>query len=263
MTLAVGVHGIGQHRVSPERLANRWHRALVRDGANTSFELAYYAHLFVGRTGRLGANEPVAPIPSEAEIEFIAEILSDLAMDLPEEELTVAELGPPALWPAFVNRGLVAVDRRWGRSAGGVLLRCVRQVYWYLSHPALADDIRGIVADTVAGRAGVLVAHSLGSVVAFEAMTHGLLPPGSVLVTLGSPLSWPSIRRRLGGGDLPTGLVWTNIFDPLDVVTGGRGLALLQPGVVDRQVSNGWVDPHAAVRYLRQQELADALLISP
>ncbi|TDV36831.1 hypothetical protein [Actinophytocola oryzae] len=257
MALAVGVHGIGQHRVSPGRLADRWRRALGR--ADVTFELAYYAHLYSGHSGRLGDDEPdsAEQVPSEAEIEFVAEVLSDV----PDTEgVGAEELGPPALWPSFVNRALVAVDRRWGRSAGGVLLRCVRQVYRYLSHPALAEEIRGVVTDTIAGRPGVVVAHSLGSVVVFDALTRGLLPPGTSLVTIGSPLSWPTIRRRIDGGSPPEGCSWHNFHDLLDVVTGGHGLGPAQAGVVDHQVSNGWLDPHAAVRYLRQPSVADAVL---
>ncbi|GAA1915376.1 hypothetical protein [Nocardioides marmoribigeumensis] len=107
------------------------------------------------------------------------------------------------------------------------------------------------------GRA-VIVAHSLGSVVMLDLLKK--LPPDLTvdrLITIGSPLSlasfWPFIKP---GGDFPHDRVksWVNVFDSLDPVSGGLGVAHLHPEAVDAAVHVGslhrLVSNHAASAYL-------------
>jgi hypothetical protein len=238
--------------------------------AGLSLEIAYYAHLFDRVSRHLGPDDTAQPPPSEAEIEFIENSLEDLLEGLSAEELRAldaraAQLGPPAVWPASVSRALIVVDERWGRFASGLLLRMLRQVYLYLHQADTAARIRQLVAKTIGARPAVVVAHSLGSVVVYDLLRRDPTPGiVSSLVTIGSPLAWPTIRRALEAADrgnvIPAAIPWTNVYDPLDVVTGGRSLSLLWPGVVDRPVSNGWIDPHSAKRYLRQSDTAQAVM---
>lgn len=83
-------------------------------------------------------------------------------------------------------------------------------------------------------------------------------------MTCGSPLAIPTVRRGLGIIDgeplkLPGDLVWVNVFDPGDVVTGGMGLSSTSPGITDAEVRNGVVDPHKALTYLRTVPVARAI----
>ena len=76
----------------------------------------------------------------------------------------------------------------------------------------------------------IIIGHSLGSVVAADLLKR--LGPGrevSLLVTLGSPLGAISALRRNChlAEDFPFDAVasWVNVYDPRDVVTGGKGIA--------------------------------------
>lgn len=86
----------------------------------------------------------------------------------------------------------------------------------------------------------VVVAHSLGSVIAADLLTR--LPAHTrvrALVTLGSPLAsdmWKRLRSL--AEDFPYDRVdaWINVFDPRDAVTYGRGVAARFPMAVDVSV---------------------------
>ncbi|MET8824309.1 hypothetical protein ABZX40_07080 [Streptomyces sp. NPDC004610] len=95
------------------------------------------------------------------------------------------------------------------------------------------------------------MAHSLGSVVAYEVLCENPGWPVTELVTVGSPLGLPLMHGRLSPlpvqarGAWPGGVVrWTNVADPGDIVA---LVAALAPrfesgpagGVDDRTISNG------------------------
>ncbi|MFI7412168.1 hypothetical protein ACIBU0_26200 [Streptomyces sp. NPDC049627] len=115
------------------------------------------------------------------------------------------------------------------------------------------------------GRPLVVVAHSLGTVVAFEALHHH---PGPValLVTLGSPLATAAaVRQRVRPRPAHTPEPverWLNFWDRDDIVVCRPRLApwMLPNGsgvvpVTDRVDSDGiWV--HTATKYLRQPAVA-------
>jgi hypothetical protein len=106
----------------------------------------------------------------------------------------------------------------------------------------------------------VLVAHSLGSLVAIDLLN--CLPPDLRIrrfVTIGSPAGSPALHR---GGDrlirkFPYAHVadWTNIFSVRDAVTRGRGLASLFSPAQDFAVDIGAL-AHASTHYLSQPAIA-------
>ncbi len=84
---------------------------------------------------------------------------------------------------------------------------------------------RVVEAVNAAGGDVVLLGHSLGSVVVYDVLSeHPDLPvPG--LITLGSPLGLPTVRRRLRTLRFPQGVArWVNVYDPRDFVTGREPL---------------------------------------
>ena len=84
---------------------------------------------------------------------------------------------------------------------------------------------RVVEAVHAAGGDVILLGHSLGSVVAYDALSeHPDLPvPG--LITFGSPLGLPTVRRRLRTRRFPSGVArWVNVYDPRDFVTGREPL---------------------------------------
>lgn len=97
----------------------------------------------------------------------------------------------------------------------------------------------------------ILIAHSLGSVVAVDLLTK--LPPDlkvDLLLTIGSPLA----IKRLGHPGFEAGFPyervggWVNLYDPGDIVTVGSGVGRRFPTARDIPVETG--QSHDAVAYL-------------
>jgi hypothetical protein len=112
-----------------------------------------------------------------------------------------------------------------------------------------------------------MVAHSLGSVVAYEELCAHPEWPVRTLVTIGSPLGIrnlifdrldPAPKHAVGAW--PSGITrWTNISARGDFVALERRLASrFDARIVDVPVDNAF-DAHDAVRYLTSNEAAEAI----
>jgi hypothetical protein len=106
----------------------------------------------------------------------------------------------------------------------------------------------------------ILIAHSLGSVVAVDLLTK--LPPDltvDLLLTVGSPLA----IKRLGDpgfeAEFPYDRVggWLNLYDPGDIVTVGCGVGRRFPAACDIAVDTG--QSHNAAAYLSNPAAAAVL----
>ncbi|MHC3816825.1 hypothetical protein AMK09_19565 [Streptomyces sp. CB02488] len=281
----VGVHGIGQGGTNEIRLAHDWGNALKRGmvrrsgpgAAVPSLTVPHYTGLYrpvapgVDRHLGLADEEPAgADEPMDVEEEdFVVRALTAYAPGrLPEPHLHQGTLGAPLPYiPNSVIRRLAAADARHGRGAGAKVLVLVRQVYRYLHEEELGERIRKVIrAEIERSGARILLAHSLGSVIAYDMLQRrDLQDPGThTLITCGSPLGWLTIRRGLPGGahvSVPEPLHWHNFHADGDPVTGGAGLAhvVTSGSLLDTRVNNGIAAPHDAVRYLSQASVADAV----
>ena len=98
---------------------------------------------------------------------------------------------------------------------------------------------RVVEAVTAAGGDVILLGHSLGSVVAYDALSEYPDLPVPGLITLGSPLGLPTVRRRLRTRRFPPGVArWVNVYDPRDFVTGREPLQAHFPGDDGRMVED-------------------------
>lgn len=105
----------------------------------------------------------------------------------------------------------------------------------------------------------VLVAHSLGSVIAIDLLKHlPLAVHVSRFVTLGSPANVDALHK--GSERLLTRFPyarvddWTNFFGHRDPITGGRGLSSIFPGAQDFEVDIGLA--HGAAAYFSKSSIA-------
>jgi endonuclease G len=106
-------------------------------------------------------------------------------------------------------------------------------------------DLRSLALDRVeeavlaAGDDVILIGHSLGSVVTYDLLRERPGLPVRGLITLGSPLGLPTVRRRLHARTFPNGVArWVNVFDPRDFVTGGVMLRDHFPSTEGRSVED-------------------------
>jgi hypothetical protein len=148
---------------------------------------------------------------------------------------------------------------------------CFPEVARYLA----ADDApariqaRDHVAATIAERqARIVIAHSLGTVVTYEALHAHPDLDLDLLVTLGSPLALPgAVFDRLypqpsdGSGQRPPSVRrWVNISDHGDPIAILRPFKTYFPDIsLDLTVSVGLFDFHRAARYLACASLAATL----
>jgi hypothetical protein len=224
MARVIGVHGAFHELWGPHQIAGRWVPAL-RDGlalAGADVDPADVATPFYGDVFR---PDPATPVDRD-ELRVIAErtgIVDAAGQLVGGLEALVAQLGQEQ------------VDRT------------IAQLGRYFDDDSVRDAVRGRVAAAIGADARVVVAHSLGSVVAYEVLVESPGPARLDLVTIGSPLG----HHAVIGADLRPALVdgvgawpacgrrWTNITAVNDPVAGGRPLAPVFPGVVELAVDNG------------------------
>ncbi|WP_370964750.1 hypothetical protein [Amycolatopsis sp. cg9] len=267
----VCVHGIGQQGAGGQLLLRDWAPALLGGltragdgGAATADDvvMGFYGNLFRPAGELLAVGDPM----------FTAD---DVEPGL-EEDLLLAwwreaarvdpKVAPPEAdtlvrVPGSVQAALRQLSR--SRFFGGVALRALvfdlKQVRRYLQDQQLREAARAVVGKLITERTRVVVAHSLGSVVAYETLAG--MPGHAVraLVTLGSPLGignlifnrlTPAPRDGVGAWPGSEDLEWTNVADRGDVVALEKDLRpRFGPRVINAVVHNG-AHAHAVSAYL-------------
>ncbi|MGW1107486.1 hypothetical protein [Streptomyces sp. NPDC002540] len=287
MTRVVGVHGVGKQLMGSAMLHGDWFPALC-DGLRHAgrpaipeddFTSAFYGDLFrpAGRT--LAVGDPMFTASDVAD-GFELDLLLAWWQHAADIDPTV----PPATGsttlarsPRAAQTALRALQR--SRFFADVSLRALvfdlKQVRRYL----LDDDLRTAARERVQEQIGpdthVLIGHSLGSVIAYEALCAMPEHPVKALITLGSPLGmrmvfdrllphpgdWPgSPSRNVGpaSGPGPTPR-WTNVVDEGDVVAAVKDLSpLFGPALEGKVVHNG-SRAHDATAYLTAAETGRAV----
>jgi alpha-beta hydrolase superfamily lysophospholipase len=243
----------------------------------TQVRCAFYGDLFRPPGRHLASGDP--PIRAED-------------LDPLEQDLLAAWWGEAAR----TDTAVVAPDARTlaGRAPGSVqgalralsgsrffaalgeraLLGDLRQVRDYLGQSEIRRQAQERVSEAVGDDTRVLVGHSLGSVVAYEALCANPAWPVRMLVTLGSPLGIPNlIFDRLQPAPRPAadarpgprgrwpgpGRAWVNIADQCDVVALVKDLRrAFGPGVDSWVVDNG-ATAHDARPYLTAVQTGRAI----
>lgn len=291
------VHGIAQQQKSAAVLENQWTPCLAAGVRTAGFpevadriwpadypeaietRMAFYGSLFVA-PGQQGDD----PGDFTAEESAFAEALALAWLRHAAERATKADVRQTA------RRELAYVTHQMGKEQGaGRVLRSaigsLARIPWFapygmglaerftklsltqVTRYLIDDGIRSAALETVSKLIGpetkVLIGHSLGSVVAYEA-AHDLREPLPLLVTLGSPLGLPPIHQQLRPEPSfpPNVRRWVNVADPDDFVAAGsdiRGLFCGNKLDEDRfkhssTVANG-AAPHSCDFYLGTAEV--------
>ncbi|MFI1106251.1 serine peptidase [Streptomyces melanogenes] len=271
----VAVHGIGNHLSthSPQQaateLAGQWHLKLqngftaagLSDHPLPALHVAYYAH-------------------HTHAVERQAAVAEALAIDEREQSFVIAwalALGSPTLQE---RQGLITAPLRqvlsWVSRRRNIPMRTVirlavqlaGEVRRYLHVPQVRAAAQSTVADSIRrARTRVVLAHSLGSVVAYEALHAHPELTVDCFVTLGSPLGLPGgifdhlvpspIADR---GARPAGVrYWVNLADTGDLVAIPRRLGDRFPVDHHADTPIGRIDFHTFGAYLSSPLTAAAI----
>ncbi|WP_327314337.1 hypothetical protein [Streptomyces sp. NBC_01235] len=286
MAAIVVVHGIGNQYLGARTLHSGIAPALL-DGVRAAhpegpslgpedIEVAFYGNLFrpAGTTAVKGGPEPDPREPMDPyDVELLLAWWAEAARIEPDRvpPLTT-DLTSKAPTPRLAQQALHALARSrfLARSGDRFLLGVLRQVRRYLTEPDVRARVQATVAAAVGPDTRVLVGHSLGSVVAYEALAAHPEWPVRALVTLGSPLGIPHlVLDRLdpppkdGRGRWPGTIErWTNLCDRRDVVALVKTLGPVfddaHRHVHDVLVDNGW-QAHAIAHHLTAAETGAAI----
>jgi hypothetical protein len=235
----VVVHGIGQQTEGGVTLHDRFFSALkegvVRAGGTVQPDDVVFASY--GDFFRPEA-EVLSPVPYFDAQDVEEGYESQLLLALWQRAASVdPRVVPPdeevlARTPVWASRALAALSR--SRFLAGVgdrlLIGNLKQVHRYFTEGKLRSAIRSAVAHSISDDTSVVIAHSLGSVVAYEVLCAAPETAVYSFVTLGSPLGLPNLvfdrlqpepRPHSDGvrGHWPGSVrTWTNIADAGDVV---------------------------------------------
>jgi hypothetical protein len=300
MAEIVLVHGIDQQQKSSDKLESTWLPVLAGGVRTAGFtdvadhiwrhggtpgsidtRMAFYGSLFLS-PGQQG-GEPAAFTPDEAQfaqalaVEWLKHV-AERATKLKTQEIGEREL-------AYVNRQM-GTEQGAGsivRSAIGSLARIswfapfgmgfaerfvnrsLAQVTQYLTNDAIRSAALESVFKLIGPETKVLIGHSLGSVIAYEA-AHLMHQPLPLLLTLGSPLGLQTIiYQRLQPqppGFPPWVHRWVNIADRDDFIAAEPDLeGLFSAGIPTGAsfeggytVDNG-AEPHNSDFYLGKAQV--------
>jgi hypothetical protein len=280
----VALHGINNTYSGPRRMAADWVPALL-DGVELAggasllgpedVSCVFYGDVFREPGHTLGDEDVASLGPEDVSDESEAEILAAWWRE-------AAEVDPGVVPPGARTLGLVTgVQAALAALAGSrflagtterLLILWLRQVRAYFTEPELRERVLQRFAEAIGPDTEVVVAHSLGSVVAYEGLCAH--PSWGVrgLVTLGSPLAIRTIildrlmpaPQRLAGSwraAWPSPLEsWVNIADQADFVALVKRLGpVFGEAVADVKIDNG-VRMHEVVRYLTAAETGAAII---
>jgi hypothetical protein len=277
MAVIVAVHGIGQQFKGDAKIHAEWWPALLSGlhlaGKNLAspaqLECAFYGNHF-RKSGSLDLGAKFTPNdvgPDEGEL---------LGMMWHVAAMVEPQIVPPqssgsdnlARTPHFIQCALNALSRSafLTNILQSTLIGDLKQVFLYLNNPDIRKKVLETVTNKIAPDTRVVIGHSLGSIVAYEALCQ---KPANVktFLSIGSPLGIQNlIFQKLTPHPDPRGKWagrvqhWINIADEGDIVALEKSLApFFGPQVIrDVLVYNG-SDAHHGERYLTTREAGEAI----
>jgi len=272
----VAVHGIGQQRKGAYTLHKEWHPGL-NDGLERAghpsigagdFACAFYGDIF-RPPGSMAVGDPpydATDVNDPWEQALLTEWSREASAAGPA--LAPVDARPMAATPKLIQTALDALSRSvfFAGIAERLLVFDLKQVGLYLRDETVRRRARERVEQAVSDDTRVVIGHSLGSVVAYEALCRHPEWRIEAFVTLGSPLGIRNLifdrldpAPEAGVGRAPVcARLWTNVADDGDVVALVKNLAGCFNTVTDQRVSNG-ATAHDVAPYLTARETGAAV----
>ncbi|MCQ4041515.1 GPI inositol-deacylase [Streptantibioticus rubrisoli] len=276
MSRIVLVHGIAQQVKGAESLLTDWFPALS-DGLalaggqvdRDDVAMAFYGDLFrpAGHRGLAVPELDASDVEDGIERELLLLWWESAARQ--ETAVTGPEAAVRLRAPNVVQRALDALSHSsfFAGLSERLMISSARQVRRYFTEPETRARVKERLVREVTYETRVIVAHSLGSVVAYEALCAHPEWPDLTLVTLGSPLGVSNVVfDRLtpapanGRARWPVPVKrWTNVADQGDAVALVKALApAFGERVTDLLVHNG-AKAHDVRPYLTAVETGRAV----
>ncbi len=273
-SVVIGIHGL-ENKPPRDEKRNWWRAALVEgltrnrgiDGAGLSFEFVYWADL-----------RYESPLTKDANLEPYAADAGEGPFPSPEPEAEQTLSTPLGL----VYRGVDQIQTATGATpVDDVILRNRFDDLWhYHQETSFAQEVRRRLCDEIVRHAGsrvLLIAHSMGSLIAYDVlrMLERDAPAVRIdhLATLGSPLGLSEVKMKIasenGATRVPNNVgCWSNMADRRDVATIAGDLAAdygpndYGTAIRDMSVVNAYLrpggepNPHKSYGYLRTPEMS-------
>ena len=275
------IHGIGNQYLGESELLSAWYPALC-DGLQRANCAAlptqaecfcpFYGDLFrkPGHMGAAAAPSPAAVAAASPDEILLLHAIWENAAQTDPKVPSPGAFGGSLVWlPNAAVRALNALAKSQ-YLAGYAPLQFfgdLKQVVRYLNDRDVHDQILNRVLSHVDAETKIVIGHSLGSVVAYEAVCA---KPQAIetLLTLGSPLGIRNVvfdkltppPGAMGIGQWPGKIKhWRNVAASGDPVAAEKKLASCFPSQVeDRVIHSGW-DAHSSTRYLNSLEAGEAV----
>lgn len=275
MARIVCVHGIGQEVKGPETLLKDW-RSALRDGMriakvppaelppDASIEVAFFGDLFRHDT-KAHSDPPyqLADIDQGFEEDLLrtwAEAARDQGL---EEQVTKAWAPQSVQWLAMALLNIPY----FAQLTDLLLVGALKQLRSYMTDATRRVQVKERLALLIQPDTELIIAHSLGSIVAYEVLCQAHLPARPALITLGSPLG----LRKLVFDRLEPAPVgdqgwwpqhaasWTNIADSHDIVASEKYLCTLFGARVNDILVNNGARAHDIVPYFTSAHTGKAV----
>ena len=294
--IIIGIHGLGN---KPPRtiLQRNWKRALCEGMKRRGhpvlpfrFRIVYWADLFhhapldpavTATDSPLYDDEPYVPSvtagvlrPSRLREKLLSFVNSQLKSLFLNDDMTInfRDITDTVIHRYFRDLEMYYCTSCLSTKARGLLVRdAIQELLRRVLHRYRGEEI-------------MLIAHSMGSIIAYDVMTEGSVPADiDTFVTIGSPLGIPVVMSKIATEQaqrlmkrvkpvVPEAIrrTWINLADLEDNITinyelrddfseNSTGVGINDHIVVNDYEFQGRGNPHKAFGYLRTAEMADIL----
>jgi pimeloyl-ACP methyl ester carboxylesterase len=284
MARVVMCHGIGYQFKHHETVLSDWYQCLrsgmtaqaLEPPGHDQVALVGYGSCFRSIGAKSGSSEDeIKALPPMG----LSDVRDQIEFDLIESFTEGLEDDKDGVTKGLGQSTLRRLERsdRLGRPPAKLILWLARQVRRYLDpDDDVRDQVQDLFARFITADTKVIIGHSLGSIIAYEAVSNNPEWNIDTFITLGSPLGLRVVRERLvpapaadGTLHCPEVAQWHNIAADEDPIALVKELEpFLAPSsrnkITDHKVVNSGLSRvllggHSVLRYLTTQELAKAV----
>lgn len=272
----VFIHGRSQENKDPEKLKKTWIKALKnglkKSGLNlpkdVHFEFPFYGKILEKHAYR-------KTVLSRRENLLIKEILFEMAelsgvidfVNVPNQQDDVEQ---KSIFASETVQKLLRLFERNVEISSLMLDIFTRDVAAYLSVKKLRDEIDNLVLEKIDSDTKTVVAHSLGSVIGYEALRKKGKNHRNIrfFVTVGSPLGLSSIKKCLSKPLKMPDCVerWLNVYDERDFIALkklDKHVFPITPEIINlTEVKNDSGNHHGIEGYLNDKTVAEQIFKS-